>query len=241
MKFLRMGHINRLRIATVVLIGIVFVFTLAFVISASMALHTDYGMTKISRWIGDWLESRATLGLQTITVCDQDKCVTENLSNDIAKGIFENNYAGETCPVSAGNYVIAAQSLILALLIWPMVVLSKPDLVLKWKRASSLFCLSLAFIFALIAVAVWYAMCVSGFNINHCTDMPGCDPMFPFDVRGDVSGAYGFQCIIMIMLFVATVCAFVVQFIPDKFGAGGNVPLINANANQNAGPNYQAF
>ena len=41
------AHTDRLRIAVLALLSLVALFTLSFVISASMALHTDYGMTKI--------------------------------------------------------------------------------------------------------------------------------------------------------------------------------------------------
>jgi hypothetical protein len=172
-----------------------------------------------------------------MTICDasNDKCATFNFTEEETKRFFELNYNGESCPVSAGDWVIASQSLILAMLIWPMIALYKTNTIVRWKRATSLGLLLLSLILSFTAIGVWYIKCVRRFNVDPCTD---CKPPYPYEVSGEVSGAFGFQCVIMVMLFATIVCYFVYSYIGRK-EVSSNTPLMNDDSNSDS--YYRAY
>lgn len=166
---------------------------------------------------------------------DNEECDTGRLSSEMAKQAFDGFAQGSSCPISAGNWVIAAQSLILALLIWPCVVLYKTDLTVRWKRASSLIMLLTAFILSLTAIGVWFSQCVRGFNKDACVgDDCGHDI---YELKGEVSGAFGFECVIMIILLAATICTVAYQMMVGK--TSNDSPLVQDGSNSDA--YYRAY
>lgn len=166
---------------------------------------------------------------------DNEECDTGRLSSEMAKQAFDGFAQGSSCPISAGNWVIAAQSLILALLIWPVIALIKSDMIVRWKRATSLTCLSLSTILALIAIGVWHQKCVSGFDFDGCTTEV-CERA---NVKGEVSGAYAFECVIMVILMAATICAFIYQFMAGK--VNNEAPMMDATPSSDNDAYYHSY
>jgi hypothetical protein len=140
--------------------------------------------------------------LLNVAVCQSGRCFTVPIDDSEVVEIFDiiNDHGVAACPVSGGKWVIAAQSLILAFLIYPIVAVLV-DFDLRFKRTACLIPLTIALGLAISSVAVWAVMCIDDFNEGEYS-------------KGELSGAFGFEIAILAILLAGSISALIFQLFP---------------------------
>lgn len=225
----RWTHADRLRIAALALLSLCFLFTLTFVISASVTVHGHYAMTKLEIESNGKVLATTGLSLTNAIVCvlGQD-CEIYSIGDLRGSDVWNMWTLPDTCPQSAGSWVIAAQSLILFFLLVPLYSVTKSVLLpIPRQRIVAGVTLSLSFIFAALSIAVWYSQCVAGMTQEEESSRQP-------EVDAAPSGAYAFMAFNFVLLVGASICS-VAYWVLTRHEDSSSSPLTNAFAQNPAG------